>query len=311
MTMEKRLSDYQPSLVKTPGDTSIYIMEGKEPGATVFVAGGTHGNEIAGIMAATILVEHARVQKGRLIVIPHANNSAIRNVNPRRPGPLMIMLETPGGRRQFQVGSRLTHPEDQGESDPGRFRHPDCTEELDGMEARNLDRAYPGESNGNLTQRIAHAIMLLLLKEGVDVAFDLHESGPDSRLAWMVVANPKNIDVAKGAIVNLHAAGIPMKLERSSNSFRGLSHREWGDATGAQAYLLETPNPAMGKRGASVDMVNDPDLPLARRVGVQLATLTAILDVYNAMAPADRIVKLLDVPGFKEVMESGVGAFLK
>jgi len=31
--------------------------------ATVFVAGGTHGNEIAGIMAAVVLVERARVQK--------------------------------------------------------------------------------------------------------------------------------------------------------------------------------------------------------------------------------------------------------
>ena len=69
VAMEKRLSDYLPSLVKTPGDTSVYFMNGKEPGATVLVAGGTHGNEIAGIMAATILVEHGRVQKGRLIVI--------------------------------------------------------------------------------------------------------------------------------------------------------------------------------------------------------------------------------------------------
>ena len=49
----------------------------KDAGATVFVAGGTHGNEIAGIMAAIVLVEHARVRKGRLIVVPHANNSAI------------------------------------------------------------------------------------------------------------------------------------------------------------------------------------------------------------------------------------------
>ena len=311
VSLQKHLSDYLPSLAKTPGDTSVYVMEGKEFGATVFVAGGTHGNEIAGIMAAAILVEHARVQKGRMIVIPHANNSAIGYVDPRRPGPAMIVLETPGGKREFRIGSRLTRLEDQGESDPAKYRHPGSTEELDGMEARNLDRAYPGKPDGNLTQRIAYAIMLLLQKEAVDVAFDLHESGPDSRLAWMVVAHPKNIDIAAGAILTLDAAGIAMKLEPSSDSFRGLSHREWGDATRAQAYLFETPNPAMGEKGPAADVVKDPVLPLARRVGVQLATLTAILEAYNETASADRSVGLQDVPGLQEVMGSGVGAFLK
>lgn len=311
VTVQKLLSDYLPSLAETPGDTPVYFMNGKDPGATVLVAGGTHGNEIAGIMAAAILVEHARVQKGRVIVIPHANNSAIGYVDAKRPGPAMIVFDSPGGKRRFRVGSRLTRPEDQGEGDPAKYRHPDSAEELDGVEARNLDRAYPGRSDGNLTQRVAHAIMLLLRREAVDVAFDLHESGPDSRLAWMVVANPKNIDVAAGAILTLDAAGIPMKLEPSSDSFRGLSHREWGDATRAQAYLFETPNPAMGERRGAVDVVNDPELPLARRVGVQLATLVAILDAYNESAPANLSVKLLDVPGLQQVMASGVGAFLK
>ncbi len=311
ITAVKHLSDYLPSLANTPGETPVYVLEGKEKGGTVFVAAGTHGNEIAGIMAAIVLVERARIQKGRLIVVPHANNSAAGYVDPRRPSPFFVTLTTPSGKRQFRYGSRLTKPEHQGAQDPGKYRHPQSTEELDGAEARNLDRAYPGKANGNLTERVAFAILQLIKKEAVDVAFDLHESGPDSRLAWMVVANPKNVDVAAMAVLNLDAAGITMKLEPSSDSFRGLSHREWGDATKAQAYLFETPNPGMGEKSESADLVNDTKFPLARRVGVQLSTFVAILDSYNETASPALAIKLLDVPGVAQLSAAGVGAFLK
>ena len=310
VTSVKRLSDYLPSLAKTPGDTAVYVMDGDQKGGTVFAAAGTHGNEIAGIMAATVLVERARVNRGRLIVVPHANNSAVSYIDPQRPGPSSIILETPGGKREFKCGSRLTRPEHQGQGDPPKYRHPDSSEELAGSEARNLDRAYPGKADGNLTERIAFAIVQLLKKESVNIAFDLHESGPDSRLAWMVVANPKNVDVAAVAILSLDEAGIPMKLEPSSESFRGLSHREWGDATKAQAYLFETPNPGMGDRSQGVDLVNDARFPLARRVGVHLSTLLAILEAYNESAAASS-VRLSDIPGLPQVLEGGVGRFLK
>jgi len=311
VTAVKKLSDYFPGLAQTPGDTPVYILEGKEKGGTVFVAGGTHANEIAGIMAATVLVEHARVQQGKLIVVPHANNSAITYNDPRMPGPAWITIQTAGGERRFKYGSRLTKPEHHGEPDPEKYRHPRSTEDLEGSEARNLDRAYPGRPDGNLTERIAYGILQVLKSEAVDVAFDLHESGPESRLAWMVVANPKNVDVAALAIVNLDAAGIPMKLDPSSETFRGLSHREWGDATKAQTFLFETPNPGMVKDPGGVDPVNDAKLPLAKRVGIQLSTLLAILDAHNEEGPAVVAVKLLDVPGLPEITRSGIGAFLK
>lgn len=92
VTSTTRLSSYLPSLANTPGDSDVYILQGTEPGATVFVAGGTHANEISGIMAATVLVEHARVRQGRLIVVPHANNSASTWTDPKRPGPEWIVI---------------------------------------------------------------------------------------------------------------------------------------------------------------------------------------------------------------------------
>ena len=311
VTAVGHLSDYLPSLSKTPGDSTVYVLEGKDKGGTVFVAAGTHGNEIAGIMAAILLVERAGVQKGRLIVVPHANNSAVSYTDPKRPGPSSITLTTPSGKRLFQVGSRLTKPEDQGMPDPEKYRHPGSAEELEGVEARNLDRSYPGKPDGNLTERMAWAILQLIKKEGVDVAFDLHESGPDSRLAWMVVANPKNVGIAAIAILALDDTGIQMKLEPSSENFRGLSHREWGDASKAQAYLFETPNPGMATGGNAADVVNDARFPLARRVGVHLSTLMAILDAYDDAAPAALTVRITNMPGLPQILPVGVGAFLK
>jgi len=307
----KGVSAYSPAVAGTPGDTAVYLLDGKEPGATVLVAGGTHGNEIAGIMAAVVLVERARVQRGRLIVIPHANNSAIADADPERPGPPFITLDTPSGKRQFRYGSRRTKATHQGAPDPPKYRHPKSSEELAGNESRNLNRAYPGRADGTLTQRIAFAIVELLKTEKVDLAFDLHEAGPESRLAWMVVANPKNLEVAAAAVLALEAADIQMKLERSSAEFRGLSHREWGDVTKAQAYLFETPSPGQMKDPRTADVVNDPKLPLARRVGVQLASFSAVLDAFNESSAPHARVAVQDVPPAAEVTKAGVGACLK
>jgi len=264
-------------------------------------------------MAAIVLVERVRVQQGRLIVVPHANNSAITDVDPERPGPPAITLTTPSGERGFLYGSRRTKASQQGAPDPRIYRHPSpkADEDLPGTEARNLNRAYPGEADGTLTQRMAFGIMQLLTAEQVSVAFDFHEAGPESRLAWMVVANPKNLATAAAALFDLEAQGLVMKLERSSDTFRGLSHREWGDATKAQAYLFETPSPSMVSDAKAVDVVNDPKLPLSKRVGGQLASFAAVLAAYNSDAPPASRITLLDVPTMAGVEKAGVGAFLR
>ena len=313
VTATKMLSDWAPALKNTPGDSPVYILDGKEPGGTVFVAGGTHGNEIAGIMAAIVLVERATAVKGRLIVVPHANNSAITDKDPERPGPEFITLKTPSGERRFQYGSRRTKASDQGAPDPPKYRHPNpkATEELEGAETRNLNRAYPGVAAGTLTQRMAFAIMQILRAERVSAAFDFHEAGPESRLAWMVVANPKNLETAAAAVLDLEGQGLTMKLEPSSEGFRGLSHREWGDETAAQAFLFETPSPSMVANTAEVDFVHDPKLPLSKRVAGQLASFAAVLAAYNADAPPAAQVSIGGIPTMAEMNGAGVGAFLR
>jgi hypothetical protein len=306
----KALSDYDAGVAKTPGDTPVYIFDSGKAGGTVFVAGGTHANEVAGFMAATVLVECARVAGGRLIVIPHANNSAITWVDPKWTGPSSFTVKTASGVRTFLFGTRLTKPEHQGEPDPPRKDAAGGAEYAFDNEVRNLDRAYPGDAQGNLTARVAFAVMSLIRREQVDVAFDFHEAPVGSRLAMMIVANPKNIDLGASAVMLLEGRGLEMVLEQSSPTFHGLSHREWGDATGARAFLFETPSPAFDQKTIG-DVVNHPVWPLARRVGIHLTAMMAILEAYNGEAPAARRVALTDVPDLETLTRAGLGAVLR
>lgn len=306
----KMLSDYSSGLARTPGDTAVYVLEGSEPGGTVFVAGGTHAGEIAGSLAAIGLVERAKILRGRLIVVPYANNSAITYPDPRRPAsPRTFEIKTASGIRTFMIGARLTKPEHQGEPDPPGEEAPSPEYAADNL-SRNLDRQYPGKADGNLTQRIAFAIMSLIRKEHVDLAFDFHEAPPGSRLAMMIVANPKNVDLAAEAVLTLEAEGLDFKLEESSRDFKGLSHREWGDATPARAFLFETPDPAFLKETPG-DPVHDPVWPLERRVGIHIEALRAIIEAYNGGVLETRRVDIQGLPDLGELMRSGLGGLLR
>ena len=77
------LSEWQPELKGTHADTPVFIQDGKEPGGTVYVEGGIHANEPAGFMAAIVLLENAKVEKGRLIVVPFVSNSARTHNSPQ------------------------------------------------------------------------------------------------------------------------------------------------------------------------------------------------------------------------------------
>lgn len=301
------LSEWFGGLAGTPADTRVYIIDSSNPGATVFVAGGTHANEIAGILTAVLLAERAMPSAGRLIVVPNMNTSASSWTESTKV-PSWIRIDTPQGPRFFKYGARFTDPVHQGSPDPERYVHPKGGDPLDGAEARNLDRAYPGRPDGTLTEKLAWSVVTLLKKEQVDVAFDLHEAGPESRLANMIVANPKNLDTAALAVINLEMDGINMKLEPSSETFHGLSHREWGDETNAYAFLIETPNPAQSNENGNP--AEDPKYPLALRVATHLASIRAILDAWNSECAPDKRIEFSAFPDWHTVQSRGVGALL-
>jgi predicted deacylase len=305
------LSAYGEGLTGTPGDTPVYVLRGPAPGGTVLVLGGTHGNEIAGIVTAVVLVEHARVTRGRLIVIPNANNSAVSYPDPVKPGPEWIAVESPSGTRRFKYGARRTRPEHQGAPDPERYRHPAAGEALAGNEGRNLARVFPGNPDGLLTQRIAAAIVRLVEDEQVDVVVDLHENEPGSRLAWAIVSHPKNAGLADAARKRLEVEGLDMTLETSPRTPRGVSHLEIGEKTRALAFLFETPNPGQVTHPEHADVTNDPALPLARRVGAHLSALRALLNAHNATTSDEARIEVHDVPSLADVVREGVGHYLR
>jgi Predicted deacylase len=199
-------------------------------------------------------------------------------------------------------------------ADPqGGYVHPDSNEApLAGWEFRNLNRAYPGRTDSGLTQKIAYAVMQLLIREKVDVAFDYHEADAGGRLANMMVANPKNIETAAAALFDLELDyNLSLKLEPSNMEFRGLSHREWGAGTDAQSFLTETPNPAMvADAPEDTDVVNDPENPLGSRVAKHVYATVAVVRVYSGEHP-DKAIVFSGLPGFEELTANGVGPYLQ
>jgi predicted deacylase len=326
------LSDYHAGLRDTRYDATVYYMEGDEPGGTALVLGGTHPNETAGFMAALVLIERCGVASGRLIVIPQACSSGFTCTDPLEAYPQQFQVSTASGVRTFRYGARAANWVDQW-PDPLVFLQYPSGQQLSGFETRNLNRAYPGRPDGTLTEQTAFAIMELLRREGVDVAFDLHEAAPEFPNVNAIVTHEKGQDLAAQAVLALEFEDLQYSLELSPENFRGLSHREWGDRTGAIPFLMETSNPIQGRlrgrtsaellltgvdslyarAGRSGVMRVTYDVggePLSRRVGRHLAGVVALLDAYSGTY-AERPVILENVPAYDAMISQGLGAFLR
>jgi len=324
------LSAYFPALAGTPGDTDVYVFEGLEQGGAVLVTGGAHPNEPAGTISAVLLAENLRVVRGKVIVIPRANASGFTCNDPQEANPQRFTIATPGGPREFRLGSRLTNPVHQW-PDPTLYENP-AGQMLSASEVRNLNRCYPGRPNGTLTERTAFAIMELIRREKVDLGIDLHESAPEYPVINAIVFHDASAELAALAQMALQSEGLEFRLEASPANLRGLSHREWGDAAGIKAVLIETPNPVQGRlkgRTTAALVVEGKDkaylkasrlgrlfvpfdergVPLSDRVARHLAGVTAVLQSLAELEP-EKAVTVEGLPGWREVMDKGAGAFL-
>ncbi|MGD0782257.1 MAG: succinylglutamate desuccinylase [Candidatus Aminicenantales bacterium] len=331
LTARRLLSDYFPPLGSTPGDTPVFVFEGPEKGGRVLILGGTHPNEPAGSVGAVLIIENLRVSAGTVIVIPRANASGFTHSDPQEGSPQRFTLETPSGRRSFRLGSRLTNPVHQW-PDPSIYVNP-MGQELAGAEARNLNRAYPGKPNGNLTERVAFAVMELIRKEKIGLGIDLHESAPEYPVINAIVFHENAADLAAMAQMDLQADGFEFRLEASPPKLRGLSHREWGDAAGIKAVLLETANASHGRlKGKPSEALvvegKDPNyvraaglgrlfvpfgpegIPLQERVARHLAGVRALLKSLAELEPG-QAVAIEGLPSAADIRARGVGAFLR
>jgi len=330
VTGQVRLSDYFSGIDDTAVDTDVYFLEGEERGGTVLVLGGTHPNEPASSLTAITMLENAVVTRGRVIVIPRAVRSGFTATDPQEGYPEFYRIETPGGARRFRYGGRGTNPVHQW-PDPVIYVN-GSGQQLAGPEVRNLNRSYPGNPKGYLTERLAFAIVEMIRREQVDLSIDLHEASPEYPVINAMVAHEDAMDLAVEAAMLLEFDGIQIAVEPSPANLRGLSHREWGDATGTKAILIESANPAQGRlRGRTsealiVDGVDkyyaragelgllyvpfgEEGSPVDERVGRHLQTVSTLLDVFSSHNP-DRPIAVDNLPTLAEVMQTGLGAFL-
>ncbi|MCF7936450.1 MAG: succinylglutamate desuccinylase [Synergistales bacterium] len=325
------LSDYYAGVRETPADARVYIQEGAEPGGTIFILGGTHPNEPASSLSAILFLENARVKRGRLIVIPFANQMGFTHNAPQAGHPQGISFTLPDGEtRSFRYGSRLTNPVYQWPN-PDIYVHPASGQKLDGKERRNLNRCYPGVEGGALTERLAYAIMELIRKEDPVLAFDLHEASPEYPVVNAIVAHETSMELAAMVAMELEGLGIPMRLEPSPKNLRGLSHREWGDFTETNPILMETGNPSQGRLRGRTDealvltgadkaymkaaelgrlyIPYDGDQPIRYRIARHVTSIMTFVQMLDMMYP-DQGVTIDGIPGFEGMMDRGYGAFL-
>jgi hypothetical protein len=325
----KLLSEWYPGLAGTAGDTEVYVLEGSEPGPSMLVLGGTHPNEPSGLVAAILMIENAVVEKGTLYVIPRTNNSAMTCTDPQEASPMRFAVGTPAGARWFRYGSRATNPVHQW-PDPEIYVHAASGQRLSGAETRNLNRCYPGRTDGSLTEKMAYAVTTLIRSEEIRITVDLHEASPEYPTINAIVAHEDAMEMASLAMINMQLEGMNISLEPSPPNLHGLTHRELGDYTDTLAVLMETTNPAQGRLRGRIDetlVVDGKDKfyvlaaqygrlyvafdenghPLSERVARQITGIMQFASAYGELGQGELVIG--GIPGYKEMAED-IGPYL-
>ena len=124
-------------MVGTTEETEVYVFRSNVDGPTVFITGGTHGDELAGWNTALKLLERDDY-RGTVIIIPRLDKMGCL-LEQRYPG----------------INNKGVY---------------------NGIQYSNLNRVFPGDENGNVTEQLAYAIVQELQKYKPDYVVDLHES---------------------------------------------------------------------------------------------------------------------------------------
>jgi hypothetical protein len=300
VTSVKQLADYFEPLRGTANDCHVFMLQGKAPGATMLVLGGSHPEEPAGRLVSWILAENAVVETGRLIVVLSANRSASTVTRLGGAYPPDFTIATEWGSRTFRMGDRWTNPLDQW-PDPEVYFHYPSGQQLAYVDIRNVNRAWPGRANGTLISTIV-----------------THQRGQD--MASMV------------SMVLTDMEGFKIGTEFSPRTLHGLSHREIGDHSQAVSLLFEAPQPFLdatrgvtsreqlltgkdefvvkaGQHGLLFEKIDEKGWPIDVRVGRHTSTLLQVAETWSEDHPAKRLV-VTNVPKYKDVIEKTVGHYL-
>ncbi len=331
VTEVQMLSDYNPALKGTNGDTEIYVLDSGSPGASILVLGGTHPNEPSGVVAAVTLIENCRPETGVLYVIPRTNHSAFTCTDPQEGAPMFFTISTPGGDRIFRFGSRATNPIDQW-PDSDVYVHRTSGQTLSGSETRNLNRAYPGSNTGTFTERVTYGLTEFIKANGVNITVDLHEASPEYPTINAIVAHQDAIELSSWAAMDMQLEGMKISIEASPTNLHGLSHRELGDYTDTLATLMETANASQGRLRGRTDAdlvvtgvdryyylagqygalyVDFPEtgIPIDVRVARHICGIQQLCSAYNELGN-ESTIDLGDLPAYRDIIASGIGVYL-
>ena len=213
------------------------------------------------------------------------------------------------------------------------YIHKASGQRLSGNESRNLNRAYPGDPIGTPTERLAYAIMEMLRKEKIDLAFDLHEASPEYPVVDAIVAHEKSMELAAATAMELKGQGIEIRLEPSPKNLRGLSHREWGDFSDTLPILMEVANPSQGRlRGRTDEALvltgkdkaymkaaplgrlfvpyDETGKPLDMRTARHLTAVMTFLSMMGDFVDESKAIRIDGMPTYDELLNKGIGAYL-
>jgi predicted deacylase len=332
VTQVVKLSRYFSGIEGTANDCNVYVFEGKEPGATLCILGGTHPEEPGGQLAAWLFAENAMMKKGRLIVVLSANRSATTVTRVGGAYPPDFTITTPWGGQIFRLGDRWSNPLDQW-PDPEVYIHYPSGQYLAYVDIRNLNRCWPGRPNGTLTEKTCYALMEMIRKEKVDIVIDLHEAELQYPVISTIVAHEKGQELATFVSMTLtDMEGFKMGMEFSPKNLHGLSHREIGDYSDAISLLFEAPEPFLdatrgkttreqlltgkdefvmkaGKHGLLFERIDEKGWPIDVRVGRHTSAVLQTMVSWTEAHP-EKPLLCENVPRYAEVIEKGIGVFL-
>jgi len=332
LTSVYKLSKFFEPIKGTIADTNIYEFKGKKEGGKLLILGGTHESEVSGMLTAFLMLENIEVDAGTIYIIPHFNYSGSLGTQPSGGFPLYYEFDTEWGNKKFRMGDRGLQPLDQW-PDPDVFVHYPEGLMMSYIDARNLNRTWPGRPDGLYAEQITYAAMEMIRNEKIDIVIDMHEAETMFPVTNCIVAPEKSKKYAIGAALYVKGREkFESHVEPSPANFRGLSHREVGDNSDALVFLLEAPcvhlDQISGPKSNELIMegkdpfievaaehgllyvpIDDQGWTIERRVGQLSSVIQEIIKQYSRKNKDRAIV--FKVPKHAEVVEKGLGYFFK
>ncbi|MFP6866280.1 MAG: succinylglutamate desuccinylase/aspartoacylase family protein [Roseibacillus sp.] len=233
----------------TEWETPYYLINSGQPGPTVLITGGVHGDEPAGARAAE-QIRHWRIGKGRLVVVPRVNVPALTAGTRHMPGVEKPLLNL---NRNFP---RATGPnEARGELARALWSlvekiEPDWVLDLhEGFHFHQVNDASVGSTIIDANREEADEIIPRMLKS-------INATISDQKKKFVRLRGSANGSLSRAANAHLGAAAMTLETTRREQplSFRTRQHRIMVHTLLDHLGMIEagTPNLVTPSRGKSL-----------------------------------------------------------